>query len=73
MTLSGKIARTTAPPVTSYVKTRGRTHQWKCVYDPTTSKVFFENFFRTIDVSEGGFPFGTIFENVKTGKRITQR
>jgi hypothetical protein len=73
MTLSGKIARTTAPPVTSHDKTRGRTHQWKCVYDPTASKVFFGNFFRTIDVSEGGFPFGTVFENIKTGKRITQR
>ena len=73
MALSGKIVSPTAPPVTSHDKTRGRTHQWKCIYDPTTSKVFFGNFFRTIDVSEGGFPFGTVFENIKTGKRITQR
>ena len=72
MNLSGKFARTVLARRTAYNKTRGRTHQWKCVYDPTFDKAFLGNLFRTIDVDEGGFPFGTVFENIKTGKRITQ-
>ena len=70
--LSGKHAYAVTTSSTAHNKTRGRTHQWKCVKDPSAGKVFLGNFFRTIDVDEGGFPNGTIFENTKTGKRITQ-
>ncbi len=72
MNIAGKFARTVSARKTAYHKTRGRTHLWRCVKDPSAEKAFLGNLFRTIDVDEGGFPFGTVFENIKTGKRITQ-
>ena len=71
MSFAGKILRGIPSDTTPHDKKRGRTHVWKCVYDPSGSQAFLGNFFRTIDVTEGGFPEGTVFENIKTGEKST--
>ena len=65
--VAGRLVRYERPSKRS---ARGRTHQWRCV--ASSERAFLGNFFRTIDVEEGGFPGGTVFEHIRTGKRIIQ-
>ncbi|MBT3322471.1 MAG: hypothetical protein HN392_09320 [Anaerolineae bacterium] len=66
MKLSGRFIRPSIIKDQSQDDDRGRTLQWKCIVDPSLDKAFLGNLFRKIDIDEGGFSPGTVFENTKT-------
>ena len=61
----GRIVRTEDDP--EEVSQRGRNYDWRCIAGPPE---FTGNLFRQTDITNGGFPSGTIFQNIKDPQKV---